>query len=466
MRRALFLTGLIVSLAGSVLASDLKIKVPEGMKAVATQNGDTLEISFVPIEDSPAPSLPNAIGVNANGAALPRNNSVQTTFGLLSPDPASSSGPASTSTTTKTTTVSSSSAPAPASLTDDALKKAVTALNFDRPLSAAPAFVALGITPENVAHPATPREFATSLLNGVDRTGTLQTGFALEVAPYQVFFGPQTTLSEYRNNFFTRLLYNFNVSVATTKASTNDDKAQRLALGMEVTLFDKGDPRLNPAVENLFKQVTMENPLPDYDPDMSEAEYNALVKAHYEKFDPNKAYVDGLEKIRAASWGKTAWNMAWAPTWVSLSGNADNLKYEGLTAWTTFAYGFEGVGALQGRAQFIAHVRYREGEEVVDPDNATIKAKQNTLFAAARLRWGRPDLSFSAEGAYIRIWDGLQGDDQSYRIGAVLEKKVANNLWLVLSLGEDFGVAGQASQLYSLGSFRLGSSDSPTFQSP
>lgn len=463
MHRALFLPGFIVSLAGSVLASDLKIKVPEGMKAVATQNGDTLEISFVPLEDSPAQSLPRDVGVNANGAALPQNNSLRATFGLLSTDPAS---PSSSTTTTSTRTVSTNPTPAPASLTDDALKKAVTALNFDRPLSAAPAFVALGVTPENVAHPATPREFATSLLNGVDRKGTLQTGFALEVAPYQVFFGPQTTLSEYRENFFTRLLYNFNVSVATTKASTNDDKAQRLALGMEFTLFDKGDPRMNPAVEKLFKQVTMENPLPDYDPDMSEAEYNALVKAHYEKFDPNKAYVDGLEKIRAASWGKTAWNVAWAPTWVSLSGNADNLKYEGLTAWTTFAYGFEGVGALKGRAQFIAHVRYREGEEVVDPDNASIKAKQNTLFAAARLRWGRPDLSFSAEGAYIRIWDGLQGDDQSYRIGGVLEKKVANNLWFVLSLGEDFGVAGQANQLYSLGSFRLGSSDSPTFQGP
>jgi hypothetical protein len=196
---------------------------------------------------------------------------------------------------------------------------------------------------------------------------------------------------------------------------------------------------------------------------MSPAEYNALVKAQYEKFDPNKAYIEGLEKIRAASWGKTAWNVAWAPTWVSPTGNASDLKYEGLTAWTTFAYGFEGVSALQGRAQFIAHVRYRQGEEVLDPDNSTLRFKQDTLFAAARLRWGRPDLSFSAEGAYIRIWDGPQGDDTAYRVGAVLEKKIATNLWFVLSLGEDFGVAGQANQLFTLGSLRFGSADSPTF---
>lgn len=462
MRRAIFLA-LMAALAGSVVAADLKIKVPDGMKAVANQNGDTLEISFVPIEASPAVRTTRELGVNANGAALPDDNSSPGSFGLLSPDPTS---PAGTTRTTTTSTVSTRTTPASPAPADDALNKAITAFNFDRPLSAAPAFVALGVTPENVSHPATPREFATSLLNGVDRKGTLQTGFALEAAPYQVFFGPHTSLSEYRDNLFTRLLYNFNVSLATTKASSNDDKAQRLALGMELTLFDKGDPRRNPAVENLFKRVTTPSPLPDYDPDMSEAEYNALLKAQSEKFDPNKAYIEGLEKIRAASWGKTAWNVAWAPTWVSLSGNADDLKYEGLTAWTTFSYGFEGVGALEGRAQLIAHLRYREGEEVVDPKNAGIKAKQNTLFAAARLRWGRPDLSFSAEGAYIRIWDGLQSDDRSYRIGAVLEKKVASNLWFVLSLGEDFGVAGQANQLYSLGSLRLGSSDSPTFLGP
>ena len=191
-----------------------------------------------------------------------------------------------------------------------------------------------------------------------------------------------------------------------------------------------------------------------------------MVKAQDQKFDPNKAYVEGLEKIRAASWGKTAWNVAWAPTWVSTTGNADNLKYEGSTAWSTFAYGFEGNDALSGRAQFIAHLRYREGEEILDPANSALRFKQNTLFAAARLRWGRPDLSFSAEGAYIRIWDGPRGDDEAYRMGAVLEKKIAQNLWFVLSIGEDFGVAGKPDELFTLGSFRLGSSDSPTFKGP
>jgi hypothetical protein len=462
MGRVCLLLNLTVALTGAAVAGDLRIKVPEGMKAISRQEGDTLEISFVPITESQEPK-PTQLDVDANGAALPSSPfGSRTTIALLSAETAPSSS-------SQTTTAAPDASPAPAanSPTDQALTKAVTALNFDRPLSAAPAFVALGVTPETVSHPATPREFAASLLNGVDRKGTLQTGFALEAAPYQVFFGPQTTLRNYQESYFTRLLYNINVSLATTKASTNDDKAQRVAFGMELTLFDKGDPRMDKRVRALFDEVTSTSELPVFDPDdMSIGEYNALVKAQYEKFDPNKAYIEGLEKIRAKSWGKTAWNVAWAPTWVSTSGNAGDLKYEGLTAWSTFAYGFENVDALKGRAQFIAHLRYRDGEQVLDPNNSTLQFKQNTLFAAARLRWGRPDLSFSAEGAYIRIWDGPHGDDQAYRLGAILEKKVASNLWFVLSVGEDFGVSGQANELFTLGSLRFGSADSPTFAAP
>ena len=460
MWRASLLLSLFVTLTCAVVAGDLRIKVPAGMKAVSRQDGDTLEISFVPLEQSQEQGSAQAQpDVDPNGVALPAEPArLQTTIALLSAEAAPS-----TSSQTETAAANASPAPAAKSVTDQALTKAVTALNFDRPLSAAPAFVALGVTPETVSHPATPREFAASLLNGVDRKGTLQTGFALEAAPYQVFFGPQTTLDNYQHSYLTRLLYNVNMSVATTKASTNDDKAQRVAFGMEFTLFDKGDPRMDPRVQGLFDQVTTTNPPPKFDPEMSDAEYNALVKAQYEKYDPNKAYSEGLERIRAASWGKTAWNVAWAPTWVSATGNASDLKYEGLTAWTTFSYGFETVSALKDRVQFIAHLRYREGEQVLDANNPALKFKQNTLFAAARLRWGRPDLNFSAEGAYIRIWDGPQGDDQAYRLGAVLEKKLSSNLWFVLSAGEDFGVAGQANQLFTLGSLRFGSADTPTF---
>jgi hypothetical protein len=461
------LIGLSMALTlGAVTAADLRIKVPPGMKMVTEQQGDTVEISFVPIDPTEeassrvsaandAASTETALAINANGEALAATDQTASkTVALVAAAPEDA---------TTGSSVSNTNAGAGA-----VLEKAVSTLNFDRPLGAAPAFVALDVTPETVAHPGTPREFAASLLNGVDRKGTLQTGLALEAAPYQIFFGPQTSLDDYTRKdfggFLTRLLYNANFSLGTTKATSNGDKAQRLAFGMDLTLYDKGDPRMNPKTKQLFDRVTTEVPAYDYNVDLSEAENNAAAKAYYEQHgDPNQLYVKGLEEIRAASWGRTSWNVAWAPTFVSLSGKAGDLKYEGLTAWTTFAYGFEDVPALQGRLQFIAHVRYRNGEEIMDTSNPTRKFEQDSLFAAGRLRWGRPDLNFSAEGAYIQIWHGPNGNDNSMRLGAVLEKKISTNLWFILSAGEDFGVGGQGNELFSLGSLRFGSADAPTF---
>ena len=267
MRRASLVLALTVTLSGAALAGDLKIKVPEGMKAVSRQEGDTLEISFVPARESEEPrSVPVQPDVDANGLALPVDYAdPQTTIALLSAETAAaSSGPS------PTANANASAAPAGNSAAGDILSKAISSLNFDRPLNAAPAFVALGVTPETVSHPTTPREFAASLLNGVDRKGTLQTGFALEAAPYQVFFGPQTTLANYQQSFLTRLLYNTNLSLATTKASTNDDKAQRVAFGMEFTLFDKGDPRMDSEFSDLFHGVTKKIPPLVRDPDWSD----------------------------------------------------------------------------------------------------------------------------------------------------------------------------------------------------
>jgi hypothetical protein len=114
--------------------------------------------------------------------------------------------------------------------------------------------------------------------------------------------------------------------------------------------------------------------------------------------------------------------------------------------------------------QFIAHVRYRENEEVLDPKGSGTKFSQDSLFAAGRLRWGRPELNFSAEAAYIHIWHGPEGNGDAFRVGAVLEKRLATNLWLVLSAGEDFGAAGQENNLFSLGALRFGSADAPNFK--
>src|SRR4051812_10026938 len=71
----------------------------------------------------------------------------------------------------------------------DAARSILTLKSADVDLSVpdSPAFIALGLSPETVVRPTSPREFATSLLNGVGQDGHLQTGVAVDVVPYLVY---------------------------------------------------------------------------------------------------------------------------------------------------------------------------------------------------------------------------------------------------------------------------------------
>jgi hypothetical protein len=438
---------------------------PAGWKPVYRQLADgSWERVLVPdTGDSSARSTSPASAVSRSAAS-----SGATT---VAPDPSAA-------------TASNASTPASGGSTAEPSNSLSTALkNFDwqRELSAIPAFVALDVTPETIARPTTPRDFAASLLNGVDRKGVLQTGLAVETSPYQVFFGDGTSLSEYRKSYLTRLLYRTTLSLATAKATAkSDDDAQRLALGINVTLLDARDPYLDTEIDALHRSVLAKYGAPNasdiasgIDVNASDEELrnqvagNARVRGWEESgaARANADFIAGLEQIRERQWGQTAWNVAWAPSWISPSGKAGDLQWDGSTAWTTFAYGFEGL-SLQNKIQVLAHIRYRQGEHVIDPDDASKRADQDSLFAAASLRFHhqKQQLNLAIEGAYIRIWDGLKGDGHAKRLGGVVEKKIGENLWLVISAGQDFGGGGKDDELFALGALRVGTADTGRFK--
>src|SRR5438445_9970509 len=100
-------------------------------------------------------------------------------------------------------------APAATAMTGDALSKAVKEVSdrvlnpragdavLDLSVPKSPAFTALGVTPENLIRPTTPKQLATSLLSGADPRGNIQTGLALETAPYLLIGGNEVTLADY-----------------------------------------------------------------------------------------------------------------------------------------------------------------------------------------------------------------------------------------------------------------------------
>jgi hypothetical protein len=427
---ATFVTIIAVSIAAKVYAEDsshFRVQAPDGMKAVVTQNGDLVDIQFVQKNAVTAPAADKP-KVEATASPKPKLT------GATSPE--------------------------------EQLAKETKDLSegLDRPIAAIPAFTALDLSPESVAHPASPRDLGAALLNGVDRHGVLQSGLALETAVFRLVPGWKQDFPHYASNdwagYWTRFFYNFSLSLATAKATAEkEDKSVNLALGLQAVLWQdkESDPLRSSDLEDKFLSVGL---------DPTSIPISGEYTPSPQTLEAQKKFQVAVEEFRQKHWVGTLWTASIAPTWHSESGAADDLQTRGFTAWSTFAYAFDGPFAnKKARFQAIAQFRYRQDEMVVDPNDTKHEANQDTLLAATRLRFGSPDFNGFAEGAYIRVWHGLNGDEDGWRGAIGLEKKIAKNVWLVLSAGQQFGGGTiEGDELFVLSSLRFGTADKAQFK--
>jgi hypothetical protein len=342
-------------------------------------------------------------------------------------------------------------------------------VNLDRAIGAVPAFDALGLSPESVTTPSTPRDLATDLLNGVDKNGVLQHGVAIETAPFRLI-GIRTGLSAYRGNgetdvgaMITRWIYNFSTSIATSKATDKSDAVQ-LALGFKEVLYESADhdPYRNSDLDEAFAKAAQGelSNVSDFGPSLPEVSASA-----------KKLFLSAVDDFYKNKWHGMIWTAAIAPTWNSDSGKLSDLTGTGFTTWSALAYGtpkdsLKISGDEPINVQVIGELRYREGEHVVDPNDKTHIATENNFLAAGRLRMGTDTFNGFAEGGYVRVWHGLSGDGNSWRGAVGVEKKITPNIWLVLTAGEQFGDASvKTNNLYAVSSLRIGTADKAQFSS-
>lgn len=347
-----------------------------------------------------------------------------------------------------------------------------------------PAFAILNVTPETVIRPTSPRQLALSLLNGADPKGNLQTGLAIDTSPYLLLAGKETSLGEYRNNTSTRLLSRTKVSFATTKG-TEDDKSTKVALGLTLTPWDRSDPRLNEAIFDCFSAVFdgSNKKRADIRKELlglpRDANYSTNKAEILKKYAPiEKAFKDGVAKCRKdilpslteAAWGGSAWNIGVAPTWTSEKGGFGDLDWSGVGIWSTFAYGFEDVRALNENAQVLFHVRYRTDERVAVEDQPKTFFDQDTLTLAGQLkvagpsfktdfieqREGGPDLNFSFEFAYIDENRSGRADEQLFRYTVGAEYRVLEDVYAKLSIGSETGRENEDNEGFILGRLKWG----------
>jgi hypothetical protein len=369
------------------------------------------------------------------------------------------------------TAVASAATPAPAQAGAtaekqlEAARESITIKNTDVDLAVpeSPAFTTLGLSPETIVRPATPREFGASLLNGLDRNGHLQTGVAIDTAPYLVFVGSHVSLKQYRTSRVTQILSRTLVSFATTKGATPEDKSVRLAAGVHATLYDSEDPRLNS--DDLLECFTR---IDVFRPAVLGTTPAALrqLEADRQNFETGLRTQSAAcreQFQRKARWNGTSWIVAMASSGTSPTGLTSDLDGGALGFWTSVAYGFDSVPGLRNNAQVIGHARHLSNEVVIDEKLPGGQEVRDTTFAGARLRAGTNSFGLSFEAAYLRTAAPGRANDTAARLSFSAERRLAQNLWLTLAFGGDRGVdQGSDRGLSFLSAFKWGFAKDPT----
>jgi hypothetical protein len=327
---------------------------------------------------------------------------------------------------------------------------------LDTSVPESPAFTVLGLTPTTVTRPATPRALASSLLNGFDQNGNFQSGIALDTAPYMLFYGNNITLQDYQKSHLLQFLARTQFSFATTKGATESDKSAKLAAGLNIVIFDKGDPRTNPEFVIKLAGVASnvlagQSPL---SPNASQAERDKRkqdIEAQVEK--AAKPIRDDFQK---RSWNRSSWVVAGAPSWISKDGTTAHMAPNGAAVWSSLAYGFENVPGLKDNAQVIIHARFHSNENVPDPQNTGKFYRQQSTVTGARIRFGKESTIGSFETAYVHTRPVGRPTDNYFRLTVGAEKRLADNLWLHFGIGGESGAKNGQNKLFVLGTFKWG----------
>ncbi len=375
----------------------------------------------------------------------------------------------------------------------------------DLSIPEAPGFTILGLTPQEVTRPTTPRQFATTLINSLDRNGNFQTGIAIDTAPYQLFFGRRVNRDrdyippqedkpiekrsrETLKGFFTRLLWRTQFSLATTKGTTETDKSARIGAGFNFTFFDFGDPntdfRLRECNNNLnfkledkaYQDLGFTN---RNDPRIKPGDVrkaNARMMFLITQDFILKQYDKCIEESEKRNIGKSSFGVGTAGSWISKNGDSSTFTNNGQGLWASLNYGFEGIPGLRCTEdeiedetnrcitpQLIFHFRRRVKETVPDPLLAGMFTTKDSNLFGMRLRFGVPKWSLNLEGVYRGERFAGKKSSSNFEMTFGADYRLAANLYLNFSVGgetKESSIPGTG-KVFIRTSFNWGTSQKP-----
>jgi hypothetical protein len=315
-------------------------------------------------------------------------------------------------------------------------------------------------------------------------------GLALDVAPSPLLGGDTVTLADYQRHSdsfnMTRFLWRTQVSAATAKGATDDDKSVRLALGVRVVPWDLGDPRLDssrldksivkdkrkPHLIDCLKAVAQEVGSKPQKPVEEATTPEAKAALEQQIKDKEQQIMTGSQVCRNDAekrlWNNSSFSLGAAPSWISKDGTVDHVTWNGGAVWASLAYGFEQVPGLEDRAQLILHARYRTNEQVPDPKAQGKFFEQNSVTAGARLRTMVSIMDIDRFGLSVEgLWSHENPVDRrssnSTRVTTGLDIRLTKEVWLEFSIGGEGGRRHGNNQTFALGILKCGSTKEPRF---
>jgi hypothetical protein len=310
------------------------------------------------------------------------------------------------------------------------------------PTPTSPAFAVLDVSPTKIVHPATPNELGASIVNGVDGLGAIQTGVAVDFAPYMTWAGRRLTRDAYRTQAVQRFLSRLQTSFATVKAADAGGNAVRAAVGISATLFDVGDPRASQWLASCLaaanRAALATKPPVGPPPDDLDADALEKFKEGIERIEANRERTFAntcREDARPKLWNRSAMTIGIAPTWISATGDIQHLAGNGTAMWASAAYGFEGVPWWQSSSQLVGFVEHR-----------TDRAAPTTSIGT-RWRVGTGETSLSLEVLHLAR---MSAESDGWSVGVSGQKKLAGNWWITLAVGGESHSTNGGTQTFVL----------------
>jgi hypothetical protein len=299
----------------------------------------------------------------------------------------------------------------------------------------APALTLLGASSAKVSQPGNARDFAAQLVNAFDEAGRVRQGIAIDVRP--AYIAP-VSLAQYQH-FWSRLWYNAGLSVGTVQTPGQTGSTD-IALGLRLTLVDKGDRMLDPSYVTMLETVI--NDCKPTQPHQAPALALTCMKELSKK---------GREEWLKAHWNAFRLSAAIASGWRAPGSVLKNSESSGWSTWISGAVPARHWGQIVGQARY------------VNRNNAVpaVDTPPEEISLGARGFVGTGTLNGFVELAYVAKYDlpATLDTGGATTWSAGLEYRIAETTWISASLGSGGRTQSGERQASFIANLRFGLAD-------